>query len=197
MQAHALQTVAAGLRYYVDKHSALDPMRVGQRLKRLPTVIDKLRREPNMQLARMHDIAGCRAVVRDEVEVRAIAKHLERRWDVARTYDYMAKPKPVSGYRAFHLVVRKERRLVEVQLRTMTQHAWAELIESTDRRVPTIDLKSGRAPAELLEYYRLGAELLAHRERGEAQAPAALQRFRDLHEQVTAYITENSPSNGP
>ena len=60
---HALQTRAAGLRYYVEKHSVLQPIRVGQRLKRLPTIIDKLCREPKMQLARMQDIAGCRAVV--------------------------------------------------------------------------------------------------------------------------------------
>jgi len=194
--AHALQTVAAGLRYYVGKHSSREPTKVGQRLKRLPTIINKLAREPKMQLARMHDIAGCRAVVGDEDEVRAIAKHLTRRWEVIRQYDYMKRPKPVSGYRAYHLVVRKEGRWVEVQLRTFSQHAWAELIESTDRRVPTIDLKSSRAPADLLEYYRLGARLLADREQGVPSDAEVLERFRDLHEQVTGYITENTPHYG-
>lgn len=193
---HALQTTAAGLRYYVGKHSKLQPIRVGQRLKRLPTIIDKLCREPKMRLARMHDIAGCRAVVRDEKEVRDIAKHLNRRWEVVRDYDYMANPKAISGYRAYHLVVRKEEHLVEVQLRTISQHAWAEVIESTDRRVPTIDLKSGRAPAEVLEYYRHGAQLLASRERGEGSDPQVLAKFQELHGQVTAYITENSADNG-
>lgn len=110
--AHALQTAAAGLRYYVGKNSAADPIKVGQRLKRLPTIIDKLCREPKMQLARMHDIAGCRAVVLSEDEILAIAKHLTRRWDVVRDYNYMEQPKAVSGYRAYHLVVRKEGLLV-------------------------------------------------------------------------------------
>ncbi|HVE68708.1 MAG TPA: RelA/SpoT domain-containing protein, partial [Solirubrobacteraceae bacterium] len=196
VHGHALQTTAAGLRYYVGKHSVLDEIRVGQRLKRLPTIIDKLCREPKMQLARMHDIAGCRAVVRSETEVRAIARHLDRRWDVVRHYDYMERPKPVSGYRAYHLVVQKEGHLVEVQLRTISQHAWAEVIESTDRRVPTIDLKSGRAPVEVLEYYRLGAELLASRERGDAADDDILKQFRSLHQQVTAYISENTTPNG-
>src|SRR3989338_2297971 len=33
-----------------------------QRLKRMPTIIDKLKREPTMALVRMQDIAGVRAV---------------------------------------------------------------------------------------------------------------------------------------
>src|SRR4029077_8657409 len=33
---------------------------VAQRLKRRKTIIDKLSREPQMQLARMDDVAGCR-----------------------------------------------------------------------------------------------------------------------------------------
>jgi len=33
---------------------------VTQRLKRVPTIVDKLRREPTMQLASMQDIGGCR-----------------------------------------------------------------------------------------------------------------------------------------
>lgn len=35
---------------------------VAQRLKRMPTIIDKLRRFPDMNLSRMQDIGGCRAV---------------------------------------------------------------------------------------------------------------------------------------
>jgi ppGpp synthetase/RelA/SpoT-type nucleotidyltranferase len=58
-----------------------------------------------MQLARMHDIGGCRAVVASEEEIRAIATHLRRRWAIHREYDYMVNPKPHSGYRAYHLDV--------------------------------------------------------------------------------------------
>lgn len=38
------------------------PIEVSQRLKRLPTIADKLTREPTMQLATMQDIGGSRAV---------------------------------------------------------------------------------------------------------------------------------------
>ena len=187
--AHAtpLQRVAVNLRYYVEQHSSGRPIVVGQRLKRLTTIADKLCREPGMQLARMHDIGGCRAVVHSEAEIREIVIHLRRRWDWVRFYDYIAEPKPHSGYRAYHLVVAKDGRLVEVQLRTATQHRWAELIEIVDRQNPDIDLKGGSAPADLVEYYRLGSELLAADERGELADPAAVARFRELHEQVAGY----------
>jgi hypothetical protein len=35
---------------------------VAQRLKRRSTIVDKLSRYPNMQLARMDDVAGCRLI---------------------------------------------------------------------------------------------------------------------------------------
>ena len=185
--ATPLRRVAANLRYYVDKHSAGRPIVVGQRLKRLATIVDKLGREPGMKLARMHDIGGCRAVVATEDEVRAMASHLRRRWRVVRDYDYMAEPKPCSGYRAFHLVVQKDEHLIEVQLRTQVQHRWAELIEVMDRRNAGIELKGGAAPPALVEYYRLGSELLAADERGEGADPEVVQRFRKLHQEVAGY----------
>ncbi|HUR86342.1 MAG TPA: hypothetical protein VMY78_13455 [Solirubrobacteraceae bacterium] len=189
--ATPLQRVAVNLRYYVDLHSLSRPIVVGQRLKRLTTIADKLCRQPKMQLSRMHDVGGCRAVVNSEAEIREIVTHVRRRWDCVRFYDYIAEPKPHSGYRAYHLVVAKDGRLVEVQLRTATQHRWAELIEIVDRRNPDIDLKGGSAPADLVEYYRLGSELLAADERGEPAEAAAVARFRELHQQVAGYHGPN------
>jgi ppGpp synthetase/RelA/SpoT-type nucleotidyltranferase len=180
----ALSRVAAGLRYYVHKHSEL--MIVGQRLKRTPTIVDKLVRHPKMNLARMHDIAGCRAVVEAADSVYAIAEELarQRRWEVVRTYDYIASPKP-DGYRAIHLVIRKDGKLVEIQLRTTTHHAWAEVVEAEDRNRPLAKLKEGRAPDHIVEYYRLGAELLDSQEKGMPVDRAALSRFQDLHRRVS------------
>lgn len=51
LHAHPLQVTAAGLRYYVEKNTKARPITVGQRLKRFPTIIDKLCREPKMKLA--------------------------------------------------------------------------------------------------------------------------------------------------
>jgi putative GTP pyrophosphokinase len=66
-KAHAelLTKIAANLRYYVDRYSSIElsgrPI-VGQRLKRMRTIVDKLGREPTMALSWMEDMGGCRAL---------------------------------------------------------------------------------------------------------------------------------------
>lgn len=60
--AHRLPLTKAtmGLRSFVrTEHCEIE---VSQRLKRVPTIVDKLVGEPTMQLATMQDIGGCRAV---------------------------------------------------------------------------------------------------------------------------------------
>ncbi|MFI5025330.1 MAG: hypothetical protein ACHQCI_01065 [Solirubrobacterales bacterium] len=186
--ADPLKRVAAGIRYYVDHHSSAKvggrPV-VAQRLKRMRTIADKLLREPEMRLSQMHDIGGCRALFGSVEEVRATIDHLQRqkRWDIRRIRDYVEDPKPRSGYRAVHLIARKEGLLIECQLRTVSQHAWAELIERTDRSTG-VGLKADRAPDNVTEYYRLGADLLAQADEDAPRDPATLRRFQELHVQV-------------
>jgi len=176
------QAVASSLRYYVREQSDLTI--IGRRLKRVPTIIDKLTRYPDMDLARMHDIGGCRAVLKDEQEVRSVASRLEKTWSLTRPpYDYISQPKE-DGYRAIHLVVRRHGCRIEVQLRTMVQHGWAELIEGIDRQKPMLGLKMGRAHRSFREYYALGAKLLADIENGEKSSQQDLDRFRELNRRI-------------
>jgi putative GTP pyrophosphokinase len=177
-----LAAVAANLRYYVRGES--DLMIIGKRLKRVPTIIDKLVRHPEMALSRMHDIGGCRAVLRSETEVRTIAARLERNWEMAHpSYDYITNPKP-DGYRAIHLVTWRHGCRIEVQLRTVSQHRWAELIERLDRESPFLGLKTGRAHRLHREYYALGAELLEREDQGEKIDRSTLERFRKLNSRI-------------
>ena len=117
---------------------------VAQRHKRKRTIFDKLHRLPNMQLSRMDDIAGCRLIFRNIKELhsfradfhKARFKH-KRRNDLDK-YDYITCPK-ATGYRGIHDVyeynVRSEvgKRLaglyLEIQYRTLVQHAWATAVE--------------------------------------------------------------------
>lgn len=50
------------------------PITVAQRHKRRVTIIDKLSREPSMQLARMDDVAGIRLIFNSIAEMRAFRK---------------------------------------------------------------------------------------------------------------------------
>ncbi len=189
-----LAAVAMNLRYYVKEQSELRI--IGKRLKRVPTIEDKLVRHPEMALARMHDIGGCRAVLADEAEVRAVAARLEANWSLAHDpYDYISEPKE-DGYRAIHLVVRRHGCRIEVQLRTLVQHGWAELIERLDRERPMLGLKTGRAHRLFREYYALGAELLAGGERGQSASPETLEEFRKLNRRIFAEQKETKEIDG-
>src|SRR5438045_1467899 len=58
---YPINTFQATLRHKlkrIDKEAL-----VAQRLKRIPSIVEKLRRFPDMQLVRMQDIGGLRAVV--------------------------------------------------------------------------------------------------------------------------------------
>lgn len=117
---------------------------VAQRHKRRNTIFDKLRRLPKMDLSRMDDVAGCRLIFKSIEELhlfrkkfhKATFKH-RRRNDIDK-YDYIKTPKN-TGYRGIHDVYsydvnstegKKYKGLqVEIQYRTLIQHAWATAVE--------------------------------------------------------------------
>lgn len=117
---------------------------VAQRHKRRSTIFDKLLRFPEMQLARMDDVAGCRLIFKDIETLNKFrakfhkAHFHHKRKNSPDKYDYILNPKS-TGYRGIHDVysydVNSETGkhlkglLVEVQYRTEVQHAWATAVE--------------------------------------------------------------------
>lgn len=154
---------------------------VAQRLKRLSSVEAKLRRFDDMQLSRMHDIGGCRAVLRSVQGVRrlvrvyaqSIAKNPNARCEFVREYDYIENPK-ADGYRSVHLVYkyrsasRKHEVFnglrIEIQLRSQLQHAWATAVETADMFTGQA-LKSNVGHESWKRFFALMGSALAHRER--------------------------------
>lgn len=120
---------------------------VAQRLKRLDSISLKLRRFEKMQLSRMQDIGGCRAILSDvdqvtelaEIYSSGIKKNPKNRTELIGWHDYISDPKP-DGYRSCHLIFkywseseqsRKYNGLrIEIQLRSRLQHAWATAVET-------------------------------------------------------------------
>jgi putative GTP pyrophosphokinase len=124
-----------GLRSVVNSEGL--PVQVSQRLKRVPTIVDKLVREPTLALSRMQDIGGCRAVLPSIAGIRAVQRCLEARPTKVREFiavsDYITSPRR-SGYRGVHIIMEYHGRTIEMQLRTPFMHEWAVTVERlTDR----------------------------------------------------------------
>ena len=135
---------------HVRKLDLLDSAVVVRRLKRLPTIIDKLQRKTldgetdnGLSLLRMHDIGGCRVIVDNMHDLRQLNESLDaanRTQHECKIYDYIERPK-VSGYRGVHRVYKSYAKtnkhdhkgyLIEVQVRTKLQHLWATTVEVID-----------------------------------------------------------------
>jgi putative GTP pyrophosphokinase len=133
---------------------------VSERLKRQPRIVGKLARFHNMELTRMQDIGGCRAILDDVATVDAVRRRIERqKSEIVKVNDYNVAPRS-SGYRAVHIVVRREGALIEIQLRTWSQQRWASLVEDLDG-VFRLNLKDEQGPAPVLHYLRVYAAGLA------------------------------------
>jgi hypothetical protein len=171
-----LNSVQVVLRNKVRTLTSGDPV-VAQRTKRLPSIVRKLDRFSNMDLPRMHDIGGCRAVLEDIDEVRTVedaymsGKSRSRNL-IGRHDDYIALPKP-DGYRGIHVVMNYQGHgdqkawsglRIEVQLRTKMQHAWATALETVDTFTRQA-LKSNAGDPEWMRFFALMGAEVAGREK--------------------------------
>ncbi|EGR4210786.1 GTP pyrophosphokinase [Vibrio cholerae] len=156
---------------------------VARRLKRLPTIINKLERpsldgksDNSIKLTRMQDIGGCRAIVKNLKELKELQALLLKSRSVHKiihTSDYLT-PKD-SGYGGVHLIYscfdeasdchNWKKTKVEVQLRTQLQHAWATSLEIIDTLENT-ELKTSMGGQVLWrEFFSIAGRLVAHDEK--------------------------------
>jgi ppGpp synthetase/RelA/SpoT-type nucleotidyltranferase len=110
----------------------ISPLHITHRPKTTQTILEKLRREHGMSLARVQDLAGIRIVgaLRFDEQDR-LAVEIMRRFPAdprpAKIVDRRANPS--HGYRAVHVIVCLDGVTIEVQVRTLLQHVWADLME--------------------------------------------------------------------
>jgi len=147
---------------------------VAQRLKRAPSIILKLQRFRGMQLARMQDIGGLRAVLSSVKKVRELERdYRDTLFEhvLTNSKNYIDKPKD-DGYRGVHLIYRYSNKRapaynglsLELQLRTQRQHAWATAVETMGTFLGQA-LKAGQGDREWRDFFSKASAALAIIER--------------------------------
>ena len=109
-----------------------------QRLKRSPSILNKLNRFKDMQLSRMQDIGGVRIIVKKISDIYKIRDDINNAFPHKICYEknYINNPKE-DGYRCLHMIFEiknlndeKYNGLnIELQIRTELQHQWATAVE--------------------------------------------------------------------
>lgn len=164
----------------LDKRLARYPKSISaQRLKRMPTILDKLvTREAGMRLSSMQDIGGIRAIMPTVTQAEKLAKeyikskrftHILKK---TRCRNYIDTPKD-DGYRGIHLIYEynntlartskaKESKgqLIEVQIRSELQHIWATAVETVDLMTGK-SIKTHRGGSEWVEFFQYISSVFA------------------------------------
>lgn len=146
-----------------------------QRLKRRNTIYDKLIREPTMALIKMHDIAGCRLIFQNQDDMFDYINQLhfskKIKHKLVKEQNYILNPKE-TGYRGIHNEYQYLSRnatdrshfwdglLLEIQFRTIYQHAWATAVEVADNILHD-RIKFNDSSNEKKEFFKLASEIIA------------------------------------
>lgn len=130
------------------------------RFKSTLSIVEKLRRTSS-RLSQIQDIAGCRAVVASTSEQKRITQSICQWFTDTKIIDRTSQPN--NGYRAVHILVRHDERLVEVQIRTGIQNFWASISEKMSD-IHGQELKYGGGPADIQKHLLLLSQAFAEAE---------------------------------
>lgn len=196
--AYPINTFQSTLRRKIKKYSG--ETIVAQRLKRMPTIIDKLKRYPAMQLTTMQDIGGVRAVLESVDDVyKLVADYKDTvrfAHELIREDDYIQEPRSADGYRSIHLIYKYKNKQnieydglrLELQIRTKLQHIWATAVETMGTFLGQA-LKSRQGDQEWLDFFAIVSSAFAIREK-----KPKLPRFNNLTKQETYQLVATAES---
>lgn len=148
------------------------------RLKRMTSIIAKLRHNPTMRLGGVQDIGGARFVFED-IPTLLKAKDIIANATLdsfipdRKIYDYVTSeglgPKD-SGYRSIHFIYKYisenpdyDGLRVELQIRTRLQHDWAMAVETAEL-LSQSPLKAGLGDKYWMDFFKLSSAVFAKKE---------------------------------
>ncbi len=144
-----------------------------KRLKRMVSIVGKLKHNPTMGLGGIQDIGGARFAFEDIPTLMSAARLLRETplegFELKSSYDYVAQPKE-SGYRSIHFVYKYQSdddydgMLVELQIRTRLQHDWATAVETAEL-ISHSPLKASVGDEHWQDYFKLVSAIFARQEK--------------------------------
>lgn len=144
------------------------PLFIARRLKRLESIKIKLQRFPQMELDRMQDIGGTRAVFNNLDEVKEYIKNIRvienSTFKIIKENDYISNPKD-DGYRSYHIVFeclldKLKGYKVELQIRDLKEHYWATAVEILSVISRSNNLKVGKGEEYYKRFFYLSSKIL-------------------------------------
>lgn len=150
------------------KNKLPKPLFIARRLKRLESIKIKLQRFPQMELDRIQDIGGTRAVFKNLNEVKEYIKNIKQINDIPfkiiKENDYISNPKN-DGYRSYHLIFEcllenLKGYKIELQIRDLRQHYWATAVEILGLINQNNNIKIGKAEEFYKRFFFLTSKLL-------------------------------------
>lgn len=119
----------------------------------------------------------------------AVADHIIKQWPEAEVTDYIKDPKS-SGYRAVHVIERRDGRLIEIQLRTQRQDQWAVAVETWLPPAVLFNLKDDpdSAPQVVRQYFETAGDVLALADQGAAADDTLMAKLGLLRDEISPHI---------
>jgi ppGpp synthetase/RelA/SpoT-type nucleotidyltranferase len=143
---------------------------IAQRLKRKPQILRKMRRL-HVRLTQLQDIGGCRIIVETNKGVNDLIDFISKsiaentKYKLLRTTDYRERGRDETGYRAAHLILERDGKTLELQIRSKIQHYWAESIERTSV-IYGHHLKEQEGDAAVIAYFKALSDIFYEIESG-------------------------------
>jgi len=171
---------------------------IAQRLKRKPQIIRKLKRL-SVRLTQLQDIGGCRIIVDTNKDVDRLIGHLETYvsnttgFSISRITDYRDRGRDETGYRSLHVIIDRQGRALELQVRSRIQHYWAESIERTSV-IYGYHLKEQEGDPAVIAYFKHLSDVFFEIEAGRdpsSQSKIALDTLRTRAEPIIRNSDKN------
>lgn len=160
----------------------------GRPAKSTSSIVEKLQRE-SIRLTQIQDIAGCRLVVPDATAQETTISELVSALAQVRVVD--RRTHPSHGYRAVHLIAIADGKPIEIQIRTLLQHLWAELSEKlADVFEPAV--KYGGGPDDIRKLLTEYSDIVKQMESLELMPPGADQQLVGLRQRIRRLLESKS-----